>query len=906
MIFLVGSITPTPFQTIHHSVSIKDTFPAYLQFIFDLKIPHVSLLTIAILLGLGIIVIVALWLLSVYLRIKKELKQKYVLLEIQPPSISLQSAFSTKELFSILHSLDHNVSFLDRKIGVRKPLSYEIASSKEEGIRYLVHLPEEDVLFVTKTLRSYIPSIVINKVSDYIPDTYEDFNNQYSITEFKFKKSFVLPLEEQDVLNKHDPIAYITGQMTKLEADELVALQVIETPVTDKSHGYISSYIYDLSQRIYKGKEIVSKLRGNGASTVLVLAREVSFLTLDLTVGILKTFADWTVDFAMASPNSKYRYQVAPQRQKDVIKELTPRQRTIQEMVEKKIQENLFEVTLRLYIKGTVKNQIQDKLKGITASFTTFNNPGYQSLKQHSVLPFQINKLKEYNFLKLKHRLLSLSGNPILSVSELASIYHFPYTQTTQTEDIMTSKHTQLPAPLSLKKSNNQLDIVFASNIHGGTITPIGLNLEERRRHLYVIGATGMGKTTLLSQMIYQDIANGKGLAILDPHGDLAERLLGVIPQERIKDVVYFNPYDLGFPIGLNILELTEGLSETEEQREKDMIVSSLVSIFFKLYPSPNARPRMEHVLRNTVLTALTVKKPTLLTVYKILVDKTYRKGIVEKLEDPVLKDFWKKEFETFGSYQKADLISALTNKLGRFLTTKMTRNILTQEKSKLNFEEIMNNGKILICDLSKGKIGEDISSFLGSLLIVKIQLAALNRVHTPQDQRKDFFLYIDEFQNFATMTFAQILSEARKYRLNTILAHQTISQIEDKDLLKVILANVGTVIAFRTSNPSDEDFILPLFKPQVKENEISNLPAYNFYIKINALLPQDTFTGITENFLIKDNSVTRKTVIETSQKQNGNEFKTGKAEVEMKEPKPAKKSPPEASSKETKPKKFI
>src|SRR3990167_3307751 len=227
------------------------------------------------------------------------------------------------------------------------------------------------------------------------------------------------------------------------------------------------------------------------------------------------------------------------------------------------------------------------------------------------------------------------------------------------------------------------------------------------------------------------------------------------------------------------------------------------------------------------------------------------------------------------GSYQQAELISPITNKLGRFLTTTITRNILNQKNSKLDFEDIMNNKKILICDLSKGKIGEDISSFLGSLIIAKLQLAALNRVHIPQDKREDFFLYIDELQNFATMTFAQILSEARKYRLDTILAHQTISQIEDQDLLKVILANVGTVVSYRTSNPTDEDFILPLFAPQVKEHQIANLPSFNFYIKINGVIPQDAFTGSTYDFTTPKDENIEQLVIENSRAKYGADVET-------------------------------
>jgi DNA helicase HerA-like ATPase len=427
-----------------------------------------------------------------------------------------------------------------------------------------------------------------------------------------------------------------------------------------------------------------------------------------------------------------------------------------------------------------------------------------------------------------------------------------------------------LPSPLPLKSSTTNLDLVFAHNTYGETTVPIGLTLEERRRHMYIIGATGTGKTTSLLHMIHHDLLKGSGVGIIDPHGDLIQKLLGVIPEERIKDVVYFNPYDIERPVGLNILELSKGLSDVETQREKDLIASSVISIFQKLYPPRYSGPRMEHILRNTVLTALELEKPTLMTVYRLLTNKEFRKKALTSLPKGILKDFWNDEFGKLGSFQKAEQISPITNKLGRFLTTSLTRNILTQEESKLNFEEIMNTKKILLCDLSKGRIGEDTSSFLGSLLVAKLQLAALKRVDIPQDKRTDYFLYIDEFQNFATPSFAQILSEARKYRLNTILAHQTISQIEDKNLFKVILANVGSIISFRTSNPSDEDILLPLFAPQVEKNEISNLPSYHFYMKINAIEPQNAFTGAIDDFTIEENESIRESVIKDSRESYG------------------------------------
>ncbi|MEN9327779.1 MAG: hypothetical protein RI947_587 [Candidatus Parcubacteria bacterium] len=750
-----------------------------------------------------------------YFRIKRTLLKQYLFLEITPAYNSIKTAFSTNQLFNVIHSVHSPSSFLDRFLKVRKTISFEIVSTKELGIRYILRICREDVATVKKSLRAYVPSIEIAERGDYMPVTRENL----IIKEMKLSRPYVFPLQEQTLLNEFDPIAYLTAQMTKLDRNELIALQIVSIPVSVNTHSAIIHKIETLKQMILNNEDVSRKIN----------------------TGIV-----W---FLL---NIFYRSK------KKRLNELSGSKQLQYKAMEGKINQPIFETAIRLVVQSEMKEHRHNRMKDLVSTFDVFTSPSQRIRLNRTLFSYlKTRLLDKIRYYMVTNRLVSPAKNLILSSSEMSSLYHFPFNSISKTEDLIQNKSPRLPSPLSFKQSNNELDIIFADNVYGETSTPIGLTLEERRRHMYVIGATGTGKTTLLLSMIYKDILHGKGVAVLDPHGDLAERLIGVVPKERLQDIVYFNPYDSQYPIGLNVLELNENISDTDLNREKDLIVSSLISVFHKLYPARFMGPRMEHVLRNTVLTALEVENPTLFTVYKLLTNVTYRKKVVKTLEDPILKDFWVQEFEKLGSFQKAELISPITNKLGRFLTTSMTRNILNQPKSSLNFEKIMNSGKILICDLSKGKIGEDTSSFLGSLIIAKIQLAALNRVHIPMENRADFFLYIDEFQNFATMTFAQILSEARKYRLNTILAHQTVSQIEDKDLLKVILANVGTVISFRTSNPSDEDIVLPLFTPHVQKNEISNLPSYNFYIKINALIPQDAFTGISSPFsLTHDNDV--------------------------------------------------
>lgn len=854
------------------NIDWKSAFPSYLSPLFSFHFSNLSTIPFLVILLFTFALFFISYTYLLYLRFKKHLSQKSVILEIKPPSASLQSAFSTKQLFTILHSLDHDLTFVDKLLKVKKRISYEIVSTREEGIRYLLSVPQENVSIITKNLLAYLPGVSVHEVADYLLQK-EDFrNNKSSVSEFKLAKSYVLPLQDQEILGQYDPIAYLTAQMTKLEQNDLIVLQVVTTPVNSSFQGGIMNHILELNKRMGKGQEIESELYHNSLTTVVKITEAIFVGLFNIVKGATEALGNWTMDFAMSTRKPQYQYikiqkDESERRYRENDTELTPKQKEIQELVSKKIDQSLFETTIRLYIRASSKKSVDERRKGIVSSFSTFTNPKYQSIKVKNGLPFINSLFSRFEELQIKHRLLSLSSNPILSISEISSIYHFPYTKTTQTEDLVKIKSIQLPAPLSLKKTDVKLDIQFAFNIHGESITPIGQTLEERRRPTYIIGATGTGKTTLLTHMVYQDMVNGKGLVVIDPHGDLSYKLLGIIPKNRRNNVVHFNPYDIEYPSGLNLLELPKNLSAVDLQREKGLIVSTIISIFHKLYPPRYMGPKMEHVLRNSILTALELENPTFETIYLLLTNYSFRKEAITHISNDLIKNFWKEEFEKLSAPQKAETISPITYKLGAFLTTELVNNIITQEKSTLDFEKIINGKKILICDLAKGKIGEDNSSFLGSLIVAKIQLAALRRVHIKEEERVDFFLYIDEFQNFATHSFGQILSESRKYRLNTILVHQTMSQIEDTDLIKIILANVGTIISFRTSNPSDEDLLLPIFSPQVIKNEIMNLESYTFYIKLQAIKPQDTFTGIVEKFSLPENDDVRKIIVELSRK---------------------------------------
>lgn len=350
-----------------------------------------------------------------------------------------------------------------------------------------------------------------------------------------------------------------------------------------------------------------------------------------------------------------------------------------------------------------------------------------------------------------------------------------------------------------------------------------GIYPDDRRRHVYVIGKTGVGKSTLIENMIAQDIVNGKGVALVDPHGDAAERLLSAVPSHRINDVIYFDPSDVDHPIAFNVLEAID-------PSYKYLVASGLVSSLKKIW-ADSWGPRLEYILRNTILALLDYPSSTILGILRMLSDQTYRKKVVEKISDPVVKAFWTNEFANYNERFRSEAISPIQNKVGQFLSSAIIRNIVAQPKSTIDMKDIMDNGKILLINVSKGKIGEDNSALLGAMLINRIQLAAMDRASIPEEERRDFYLYVDEFQNFATESFAVILSEARKYRLNLTIAHQYIAQMEEP-VADAVFGNVGTIIAFRVG-ATDAEYLEKEFFPIFLQTDLVNLNKYNAYIKL-------------------------------------------------------------------------
>jgi hypothetical protein len=421
---------------------------------------------------------------------------------------------------------------------------------------------------------------------------------------------------------------------------------------------------------------------------------------------------------------------------------------------------------------------------------------------------------------------LAPKGN-ILTTNEIATIWHMP-NMNIKIPNIVWGKImiSEPPAnlPVATDNEEEQAKINFiARTNYKNKITTFGIKRNDRRRHMYSIGKTGTGKSTLLANMAISDMRNREGLAVFDPHGDLCETLLDYVPSYRINDVCYFDPSDLANQPALNILQV-------ENPAHRELIASGIVSIFQKLY-SYSWGPRLEHILRNTLLSLLEIPNTTLVQVPEILTNLAYRRSIIERINDPVLKNFWLGEFNQMSDQQRNEAIAPILNKVGQYISSPTIRGIVGKPYSTIDLAKIMNEGKILLVNLSQGKLGEDNAALLGAMLITKFQLAAMSRVNLPENERRDFFLYIDEFQNFATMSFIKILSEARKYRLNLILANQYMGQLSE-EIQKAIFGNVGSLIAFGVG-AEDAKILSREFSEKFTETDLVGMSNFEIIAKL-------------------------------------------------------------------------
>jgi len=415
----------------------------------------------------------------------------------------------------------------------------------------------------------------------------------------------------------------------------------------------------------------------------------------------------------------------------------------------------------------------------------------------------------------------------ILSVEEVATLWHLP-TILVQTPNLDRVLSRKLEPPNNLPLVGEDEFTELGDAVFRGHRQRFGIRLDDRRRHIYVIGKTGMGKTTLLENMVFSDIHAGRGVGLIDPHGDLVDAVLQCIPKERSNDVVIFDPSDTDYPISFNVLDCPN-------PQQRALTASGIMSVFTKLWPDVWSG-RMEHILRNTLLALLEHEQSSMLGIMRMYSDTAYRRKVVSRVSDPVVKSFWEDEYESWSDKYRTEAVAAIQNKVGQLLSTPMIRNIVGQVQSKLDIRHAMDTGKIVLVNLSKGKLGEDTSAFLGSMLVTKFQIDAMSRADVPESDRRDFFLYVDEFQNFATESFATILSEARKYRLSLTMANQYVSQLllgeRSTTLRDAVFGNVGTLTSFQVG--SDDAEVLSLqYEELATVNDILSLPKYHAYMRL-------------------------------------------------------------------------
>jgi len=497
------------------------------------------------------------------------------------------------------------------------------------------------------------------------------------------------------------------------------------------------------------------------------------------------------------------------------------------ETLAKKAEERHYHTVIRMAVFAKDSTRAEGQLRALEQAYAQFN-----TLDFNAFIP--TGRVRGEGALK-RWQQRSANGSSLMSINELAGMYHFPDPDIVP--HIVHVMARRAEPPMDLPHAEDKGVLPFgATNYHNQNI-PFGMLREDRARHLYVVGKSGTGKSKLLEQLISTDIKDGKGICVMDPHGDLVDAVIRHVPKERANDVVYFNPMDTEFPIAFNPMEAVN-------PELKLRVTIGFIEIFKKLFGA-NWTPRLEHVLRQTTLALLDSKGTTVFSILKMLSDKNYRQTIVSRIEDSVVKNFWVNEFAAWSEKFDNEAITPLLNKVGQLVSTNLIRNIIGQPFNTFNFRSVMDNQKIILVKLNKGLLGEENAALLGAMMITKIQQAALERADTPEEERKPFYLYCDEFQYFATNTFAEILSEARKYKLSLTVAHQYMGQLNDY-VKTTIFGNIGTIIGFRVG-AEDAAILEQEFTPVFKTRDIINLAVREFYIKMSVKgETRDAFSGRT------------------------------------------------------------
>ena len=709
----------------------------------------------------------------------REVESELLILEI--PRANDKSELAAEQMFASLHGILRDARELKINDGYQEHLSFEIASVGGQ-IQFYVWTPRALRNFVESQIYSQYPTVQIRTATaDYT--AHEQQHNVVYTAEVVLAESEFLPIKTFQSFEV-DPLAGITGTLAKLEdTDDEIWIQILVRPVADDWHKASDAW--------------VRRVRGGG-----------------LFGEAFHPKARWFSQFLMA-------LWQPPEGNMTTVTELSDRDKTRIAEAEKKAAKLGYQVKIRVAYLGDSTTDARLRMQAIIGTFKQYNSTNLNGFTM-SHDSFRKEDLNRY-----KLRLFADRGF-LLNIEEMASVFHLPHTNVETPNIVWASNKTaeppnRLPVLTGHAADDENISAFGLTNFRGLN-HQFGMLRSDRSRHVYIIGQTGAGKSGLLELFALSDIYHNQGYAIIDPHGDFAIENMKFIPEARLDDVVYFNPADVEHPIGFNPLEVTN-------PAQKSTISSEVIGVLKRMF-GDSWGPRLEYILRYTILALLDRPEPTMLDITRMLTDKKFRKETIGYCNDVVVRQFWNVEFASWSEKFQTEAIAPVLNKVGAFTANPIIRNIIGQTHSSFNIRQIMDEGKILVVNLSKGLIGEDNAGILGSFLVTKIQLAAMSRsdildIH----DRRPFYLYVDEFQNFATDSFATILSEARKYGLNLTVANQYISQMEPT-VRDAVFGNVGTMISFRVS-PDDSPILAKQFEPQFEENDLTQMHNRNFIINM-------------------------------------------------------------------------
>ncbi len=675
--------------------------------------------------------------------------------------------------------------------------SFEIACT-DKKVAFYINCPRHLQQLVEKQLQAQYPHAFVEEVRGYNPFVQ---GGTVEVEELQLNKQYVYPFRTYKNMES-DPLNAITNAMSKLTETEGAAIQFVVCPAGTVWQSRPRHMALEIQQG--KNPELVEKGK---------FAR----MMHDLLHGVTSSLSGSGQQGDHAHKDLTGYYSPI---------QLTPMQQEIVKRLEEKASRPGYKTNIRVVTSSTIPGNAGIHMRNILSSFLQFNMPPFNG--------FHTKKRKKDDILQdYVLRVFRDEGvRNILNTEELTSLWHLP-TPFIETPNIKWLMSKKAPPPINVPTAG----LFLGTNIYRGMQTPIYMAKSDRLRHTYVLGRTGGGKSWLLANMAIQDIVNGEGLCVIDPHGDLTQDILERVPKERAEDVVLFEPFDMDRPMGLNMLEV-----DNEEQ--KDFAVQEMISIFYKLVTDPSMLgPMFEHNMRNAMLTLMADEEHpgTITDIPRIFTDTDFQKYKVNKVKDPVVRLFWEKEMAKTSDFHKSEMLGYLVSKVGRFVENAMMRNIVGQPKSAFNFRKVMDDGKVLLVNLSKGLTGEINAKLLGLILVSKIQMAAMSRANVPESQRRDFLLYVDEFQNFITDAFASILSEARKYHLGLVIAHQYLAQLQSQagaqgagssDLRDAVFGNAGTIITFR-AGAEDAEFLEKEFSPTFNQFDLTNIERGNVYIKM-------------------------------------------------------------------------